>query len=191
MGTIREKEEVRKTGILGEIYDKRAMSEVIATLILVLLTMAIVGVIWVGTNKIVNTGINSSTSCFNLGGKVTLNNDYTCYNDTGTAKQLVFSINVGDIDNLQDILVGITGSGGSATFKINADSSTSGLLYLNGTGPAGIPGKNHGITYVYPLPAYFTASPDSIEISPIINGNSCEVTDSVRQFDSCSSVAGF
>lgn len=170
-------------------FQKKGLSEVVATLIMVAITVAVAGIVWLMVTTFVNTSTTSTTACYNLQGKITLNNDYTCYNDSASPKAIVFSVNVGDIPNVQDILVSISGAGNSETFKIAGDNATSGLEYLNGTWPVTAPPENHGLTYIYPLPSSFVGVPQEIEIAPIISGNTCDVTDSIKQFDSCSTLS--
>lgn len=170
---------------------KKAISEVIATLLLVALTMIAVGIIWAAVNTFVKTSVSSTKACYGLNDKVTLNNLYTCYNGTYSPKELWFAVDVGDVDNVQDILVSITWQGNSTSFRINQNNATSGLLYFNRTGPVTIPGKNRGITYIYPLPSYFTDVPDSIEIAPIVDNQLCSSVDSIEQIDNCAALSGF
>ncbi len=167
--------------------NRKGISGIIETVILIALVMALIAVVWVVVNNLVKNQLSNTQSCFNVFDKVTINQRYTCYNQTLTKKELQFSVNVGDLD-VQDILVAISGSGQSSTFKINADNATSNLTYYNRTWPVNIPGQNQGLTYIYPLPSSFSTKPDSLEISPIINGKICGVSSSRQQFDSCSSL---
>ncbi len=166
---------------------KRGLSAIIATVLLIALTLVIVGIIWVVVNNLVQSKIKSTESC-GVVSSVELNPLYTCYNQTSGADELWFSINVGDVDKLQDILVSISGQGTSASFKIN-ESLANLTNYPDRAAATGIPGKNSGLTYIYTLPASFTQAPDSITIAPVINGEQCGVSSSINQFDSCSSLA--
>ena len=170
--------------------EKKGISTVIATLLLVALTIILVGVVWTMVNNIVRNNINSANACYNTQGKVTLNNDYTCYNNSGANPELVFSINVADL-SIDDIIVSISNGQNSTSFWINRDNATSGLLYLNRTPNALIPAENHGLTYVFPLPSYYTDAPENIKITPVIEGQTCSNIDSISQFDLCSDISGF
>ncbi len=169
--------------------NKKGISEVLATVILIGITIGVVSLVWVVVNSLVHKNIQSSQACLGISDKVQLNPAYTCYNNSGSANELWFSINVGDISTIKDILVSITGGGGSVSFKIIGDNPAQ-LQYFNRTKPTNmsLPGKNEGLSYIYTLPASFPA-PTKIEIAPIINGEMCGGIVPINQFDSCSSLA--
>jgi len=121
---------------------------------------------------------------------VELNPLYACYNQTTGDDELWFYVEVGEVEQLEDILVSISGQGTSTSFKMIADNPAN-ISYYNRTKPAniGIPGQGGGQGYIYVLPSLFTQVPGSIAIAPIINKEQCGVSDSIGQFDSCSSLA--
>ncbi|MDP3991955.1 MAG: hypothetical protein Q8P79_00400 [Nanoarchaeota archaeon] len=178
----------RKGQIL--IRNRKGLSTVVETVILIALTISIVAVVWAVVNNLVQKNISSSESCFGVFGKVELNPKYTCYNNTaGTgADEVWFSISVGDIEKIDDILVAISGGGASNSFKILEDNPAELSYYPGRTQTVGIPGKNQGLTYIYRLPASSPA-PERVEIALIINGEVCGNIDSIEQFDSCSLLA--
>ena len=51
-----------------------------------------------------------------------------------------------------------------------------------GTDLIKLPGKNSGLTYIS---TEFSSTPDSVKITPVIDGNKCEVSDSVLEIYSC------
>ena len=168
---------------------KRGISAVLGTVIMIALTVGVVAMVWAIVSNLVNENIESSESCFGVFDKVTLNPRYTCYNNTGIgADEVWFSINVGDIDKIDDIFVGISGSGAAETFRILEDNPAGLSYYPNRTGPVGIPRKDQGLTYIYALPASFNQAPERIEIALIIDGELCGNIDFIEQFDSCSSL---
>ena len=164
--------------------NRRGISAVLETVIMIALAIAVISIIWVVVNNLVQKNISETEACFGIFNKVTLNSRYTCYNETG--RELQFSVNVEDLD-VEDILVSISGQGNSVSFKIG--DGVSELWYLNRTQPVIVPRKNQGITYIYILPAPFSQTPGRIEIAPIINGKLCEAPNSIEEFDSCSSLA--
>lgn len=168
--------------------NKSGVSTVVETVILIALTIAVVSIVWVVVNNLVQKNIQSSESCFGVFDKVTLNPRYTCYNDTAGTDELWFSISVGDIESIDDILVAISGGGTSASFKILEDAPSELSYYPGRTQPVGIPNKDQGLTYIYRLSASSPA-PERIEIALIIDGEICGNIDSVEQFDSCSLLA--
>ena len=173
------------------IKNKRGVSVVVETVLLIALTMAVVSIIWVVTDNLVNKNIESSEACFGIFNEVELNSRYTCYNMTSGQDELWFSINVRDIEKVDDILVSIVGNGGSETFKIVGDNPSS-LQYYNRTRPAtgnmSIPGKNQGVSYIYTLPPSFVQEPEKVEIALIIDEEICGNINPINEFDSCSAL---
>ena len=167
---------------------KKGVSAVVGTVMMIALTVGVVAMVWAIVNNLVKENIESSESCFGVFGKVTLNPRYTCYNNTAGKDEFWFSISVGDIETVDDILVAISGAGTAESFKILEDNPAGLSYYPNRTGPVGIPKKDQGLTYIYELPASFTQAPDRIEIALIIDGEVCGNIDSIGQFDSCSSL---
>ncbi len=164
-----------------KIKSKNGLSAVVETMLMILLVIAAISVIWFVIRSTINTQLSTTSSCFNSADKVTIDQRYTCYNKS--SDQLQLAINVGDVSNLQDVLVSIVQAGQSNSFKINADNATSGLTYLNGTGNVAIPAQNSGITYIYPMNS--GQFPEQVEIAPVIDGNTCTGPAALTQIDSC------
>ncbi|MEK0338030.1 MAG: archaellin/type IV pilin N-terminal domain-containing protein, partial [Nitrosopumilus sp.] len=77
--------------------DRKGMSAVIATLLLMLLTIVLVGVIWTVVTNLVDRELSESQNCLNIFEKVALNDQYTCYTNT-TTNEFQFSLSISDID---------------------------------------------------------------------------------------------
>ncbi|MEK6840438.1 MAG: archaellin/type IV pilin N-terminal domain-containing protein [Nanoarchaeota archaeon] len=169
---------------------KKGLSTVVSTVLMVALTIAAVSVIWVAVNTLVQEKTKSSESCFGVFGKVELNPQYTCYNNTGgiSENEVWFSIDRGEIETVDDILVGISGETSSVSFKILEDAPLGLSYYPNRTTPVDIPRADQGLTYIYELPSYFTETPEKVEIALIINGEICGDTDSLQEIDVCSAL---
>lgn len=163
---------------------KKGISGVVEALIMVALTIALIAVVWVVINGLVNKSVSSSQSCFGNFNKVTINSRYTCYDSA--KDELRFSISVGDI-SVDELLISVSEQGTSSSIKLNNTLSTIPNVqpYAGGT-QVKLPGKNSGLTYN--LTDVFTA-PDSIEIAPTIDGNQCDVADTLNQIDDCSLLA--
>lgn len=125
-------------------FDKRGISSIIATLLLIVLTIVLVAIVWGVINGLVNQKINSSSACFGNFNSVTINGQYTCYNNTDTNPNndfLQISLNIGDVD-VNGILVSISSPGQSKTFTItNSPQMIDGLTYYNGTNSVALPGR--------------------------------------------------
>ena len=161
--------------------NRKALSAVITTLILIALVISAIAIVWVTVANLLTSRLDAAESCMNIFEKVEINELYTCYNSTSSKFQ--FSINIKDI-NLDEIIVSISGEGTTKSYTLtNEDQSISGLgPYPSGSGNVKLPGENSGLTYIS---SDFSSTPDSIKIAPVINGNQCEVSDSVLEIYLC------
>jgi flagellin-like protein len=161
--------------------NKKAVSGIITTVILIALTLAIIGIIWVVINNLVKEQITSTESCFEVFDKVKLNEMYTCWNSS--APGLQFSISLEDID-VDEILVAISSRGATSSFRIsNIPTNISNVKnYPDYTEEIKLPGKNSGLTYFH---SGVSSSPDSIEIAPVINGEQCGISSSLYTIENC------
>jgi hypothetical protein len=64
--------------------DKRGISTVVATVLIVLITVAAVTILWVAISPLIDQNLETGTRCFNVQGKIAIDSDvrYTCYNST-------------------------------------------------------------------------------------------------------------
>lgn len=164
---------------------KKAMSEVISTMIMVGLVIVLIATVWVVINNIVGKETKNIESCFGNFDKISINEAYTCYNTTSAETQ--FSINVGAI-TIDKILVSISSGGASKTITLT--STDAGLDYLKtypNTPGAIIPSNNSGKTYILnQTNASLSGYPDSIQIAAVIGGQKCQTSDSLENIESCS-----
>lgn len=164
---------------------KRAISTIIASLLLVALTIVGIAIVGVIIKNVINEQKETTESCFGIFEDVTLNGIYTCYNNS--SEDLLFSIKVGDVD-IQKIVVTISGEGITKSLGINTTASTiTGVAnYPSGLTSITLPNKNSGKTYIYDLSvAGFTARPYMIEIAPVVEGTQCDVSDSMTSINNC------
>lgn len=162
----------------------RGMSAIIVTLLLVMLTVVLIGVVWGVINSMIHKQISSSEACYSgLSSMVTIDNKYTCYNSSSQEVQV--SLNVGSVD-LDGIVVAINGNSDSGAFTLmNQSSQISGVTNYSGGTLVQTPGKNSGETYFYSW-AGKSGSPDSIEISPVRDGQTCSSSDKIDSLSDCS-----
>ena len=85
--------------------NKKAISGVVATVIMIALVIAIAGVVWVVVSNLVSEELEEAGTCLDVLGKVTINPQYTCYNSS--EKHLQVSVGVGDIVQVS-VIVGVT-----------------------------------------------------------------------------------
>jgi len=170
----------------NKINKKRGMSTVVASLMLILLTLVLVGILWTVIQNMVNSKLDQSQSCMNILGKISINNQYTCYNQT--TKELQFSISISDI-KVDSVVVAI--SGGAQTKSLSISNQNKTINYLRPYKGAysdlvNLPGENEGLTYIYNMTgAGFSNSADQIELAPVVNGKQCDASDSSTQIMNC------
>ena len=164
--------------------NKSGLSLVISALIMIVLVIVGVSIIWAVVDKMINKEVSKSEACFGIFEKVNINNDYTCYNYS--SEELLVSIEIGDIE-LEKLLVSISGKGTSKSFNLYEGANYDYVRkYPSGAynESLNLPGKNSGATYVVK-----TTKVSIIELAPIINGQQCEVSDSLSEIDDCALLA--
>jgi hypothetical protein len=164
--------------------NKKAVSAIVATVILIAIVMAMGVIIWTVVNRMVSTQLEGAENCFGNYGLLTLNSRYTCYNST--SKQLQFSINRGDVE-LSGIIVAIALPSSSNSYTLTGTSTNVSRFFYNYTRGnfVKMPDINSGLTYR----ANVTEIPDAISIAPIVGTKQCDITDSISNIDDCKSLA--
>ncbi len=160
--------------------NKKAMSAIIAVMILIVIVLAGTGIIWNIVNKVVDEGLDEAKSCYDLLGKVAVNSKYTCYDIN--KNEMYVSIEVGDI-NIDGLLMVIEYETSSVSFELTNEPTDVGLKDYDGGSRVKVPGKNAGVTYIA---TNIIETPLSIKIAPKINGNLCE-GDTFTNIGFCSS----
>jgi len=167
--------------------NKKGVSEVVVTVIMVGLVLSLGAVVWGITNGLIKKQTGNVESCFGLMEKVTINREYTCFDYLGNGK-FRFSISIGDID-VDGVVVGISDTTETGTnyypYALTNDFQdlrTEGLApYPSGT-QVKLPVRNGGSTYIA---TEITSAPDLIRIAPVINGKQCDPTDTLSQIENC------
>ena len=167
------------------VMNKRGVSTVVATMIIVALTVVIGAFVWAVVSNLVGEQLEEGEACFGVFDQVKLNNDYTCYNESSNRMQ--FSLTVGDI-GIDGILVSVSyaGTSKSATLTGVNQMLADVTPYPGGTGDVKMPSKNSGSTYFF---EGVTDWPVSISIIPIVKTQQCGSTDTLHEIDSCLSLA--
>lgn len=170
--------------------NKKALSTVIATVLLILLVTASVAIVWAFVNNIVNNRTKATQSCFDVESseKITINDYYTCYNLTSGEVQ--FSINIGDAE-IDSLVISILAEGNSKSFTLtNTNANFTNLKPYKGNYRdfVKLPGKNEGLTYV--ASGFNIGSKvDWIKIAPVVGTEQCSPSDETYQVDSCDILA--
>lgn len=175
----------KKASLFSSLHvQKKAISEIISTLLIVALVMALSAVIWSVSKGLVSERIDESTSCFGNFGKVAISKQYTCVNTT--SNEIRASLSVGEIE-IDGILVSVSGDSGAKSFELKNNKSYSYVKNYNGNygGNLTLPGKNSALTYIINRDTMGVSDADSLSIAPIINNNQCEVSDTLSNIDNC------
>ncbi len=171
-----------------KLQSKKGLSAIVVTVILVALSMAAIVLVWAFVSNLIKKQISSSESCFGNSEKVTLNGQYTCYEEIdSTHYNLRFSLNIGDVD-IDKVLVSVSSASAVKSYEISKTEGTiSGLsMYPSGSLQVKLPEKNAGLTY---KATGFTSKIDSMQIAPVIGGNLCSVSDSFSEIENCALIS--
>jgi hypothetical protein len=162
---------------------KKGLSAIITTMILIGLSIAAVGLVWTFASDMVKKQTSDSTACYGNYDKVTLNGQYTCYEQTGSNYYLRFSINIGEVQP-EKVIVAVSSSSAVQSYTItNISGLVSGLtMYPSASTSIVLPNKNGGLTY---RTAAFTGKFDSIKIAPVFKGVQCDMSDSIMEIADC------
>ena len=176
--------------------NKRGLSEVVTTVIMIALVLVAVIMVWTIINNLIQGKIKDSESCFGNAEKVILDKRNICYEIDGSTGKVRFAVSLGDVD-VDEVLISISGGVETKSFKIsNEDQAIENLTYLGTSSQTTkLPSKNGGKTYEYswdfmPGVGEFTNAVNSIKIAPIIDGTQCEMSDSSSDIEDCTLLSG-
>lgn len=163
---------------------KRSQSQVIGTVLLILLVIATITIISAFAIPFVKEQLSNS-DCFKLVGKMEIKNNmqYTCYNSSATPKEMLVQVYIADIvDKISGFSIEIGGAS-SKNFEITSDYSSPEVSMYT-PGGVEIPGKNEERTYVI---NNIQELPQSISLYAILkNGKTCdEPAYSVNSVENC------
>ena len=148
---------------------KKALSAVVATVLIILITVAAVTIIWAAIIPMIKNKISGGSLCLDAVSQVSLVKDggYTCYtkNSSGSVLNLSLQITHGAKDfDLSDIQVLVSSEGNTKTFM---------LSNLN----LSMPGINEEKVYQININKTRTVtSLDKVQIAPIVKVGSTQET---------------
>ena len=171
--------------------NRRGLSTIIITVILIALSMAAIVLVWGFVNNLIKKQIGSTESCFGNYDKVELNKQYTCYENLGNNQYAIrFSLTIGSV-NVTKVVVSISSASAVKSYELTneiqrftdmTDYPCVGQCWYADNLDIKLPGKNSGLTYRI---AGFNSVADLIQVAPIIGGEQCEVSDSISQIENC------
>lgn len=161
---------------------RKAMSTVVSSILMILLVMIAAVTIWSVVKPLVDDNIKESEACFNIFEEVTINGDNTC-NNVNT-KLLEFSIALGDIE-VDELYVSISDGTNSQTLILGEHSTINYLQNYSSGNLISLPSKNGEYTYYYDYLSAGLTKPTNIKIAPVIDEVQCEVTDTQNHIIDC------
>ncbi|HLD37837.1 MAG TPA: hypothetical protein VJA20_00155 [Candidatus Nanoarchaeia archaeon] len=166
--------------------NKKAVSGVVVMVVMIALVISISAIVFTTTKKTVEEKIKKSQACGpDIIGKLSINSEYVCYDSV--TDEIVFSINREDVD-LDKLIIAIETETEVTQINLKEIAETINNLYpynkarnLKGDKVA-LPAKDAGKTYIG---KGFSKPIIGIKIIPVINGEQCEVADSLNEIIDC------
>jgi len=155
---------------------KRGLSAVVATVLLILLSLAAVSIIAGFVIPFARDSLDEGGACFDLLGDLQIaDTGYNCYAENPDNQgdyRSGFSVRV-ENENIIGFRVGLTRSGSSSAYILTDETEESEITKI---GPGSfIPGVGEVRTYFY------EGIIDKVEIAPLTVGeNSCDISDSIK-----------
>ena len=167
-----------------KLFYKTGLSGVITAVIMIALVMAAAVIVWGVVNKTIKGQMKTTESCFGNYNKVAFNSIYVCYDPTADTFQ--FSLDIGDIE-VDSVIVSVASAGSTNGYTLtNTNQTINNLANYGSTGFGTdlikLPGKNAGKTYVI---NGTTEKPDLIKIAIVIDGQQCDVSDTLSNIEAC------
>ena len=148
--------------------NKKALSAVVATVVLIGLAVALAALIMGIIVPWVQGDLNESTRCFDIQGKLHFDYENTCWHSNTNTIDIYLS--------QEDITLD------GALIKISYESGSDKVTLNNVNGdPLKLPGKEAGKKYTIDV----EEKPNQIELAPIIGGKSCDVVDGTYNIRTC------
>lgn len=159
---------------------KKGVSQVVGAAVLIAITVAAVAVIWGVINTFVLDRLETAESCNGILDKISLNNDYTCYNST--SNQTMVSISVKEID-ITSLLLALTYHSNNELFELTNESKEIPRVSYYGSTltEVSMPPKEGGRTYLIDTPT----RPRGVQISPKIKTTQCDIVDQIEIIPTC------
>jgi flagellin-like protein len=176
-------------GLVQNMCNKRGISPVVATIALLMITVAAAGVIAGIVVPLVRDRLNESTECIGYEDyfKFYEEFDYNCYRVVDGETLIAISIEADTVpdeklENIAGLRFAFLGGGESTGVNVmdgqDASSGSGGIRMLKTREvKISIPERGGVKTYVYHAPSFY----DSVEVYPVLkSGRQCTETDKIR-----------
>lgn len=158
--------------------NKKGVSAVIATVLLIMITIAAVALIAGIIIPFVKNQMEKGKSCFEATDQLSIvQGKYTCYNSESTS--IMISRNSNPDFSLKTIIISLTKDDGSAeVYKISNGIITPGVKMYNGTSALEIPKSGGAETYVFNVKSSY------VSIAPLLS-NEISCKESSENIEPC------
>lgn len=174
--------------------NKRAISTLVATVLLILITVAAVGIIWGAIMPVITRTMEIGQACLNA--RVTINTEagYTCYNPGERNVSIMISHGSEEFD-LAGINLVLSGGGTSKSWNFYATAtgrvSDPGIMMYNGSTILVMPATNEDRTYKVDVTSEAGLQPpEQAKAAPIVKVGTtlrtCSVSSSISVPKQCS-----
>ena len=150
---------------------KRAVSNLVATVLLILVAVAAVGIIWSAVMPMINKATQYGQSCTNARLSINTESGYTCYNASGAVWADI--IRGAEDFTPSAIQVIVAGGGSSKVFKIVNNQATTGVTMISNATTLEIPGVNEEKTYI--ITSGLTTTSE-VAVAPVVKVGNTEKT---------------
>jgi flagellin-like protein len=124
--------------------NKKGISAIVATVLIILITVAAVTIIWAAIIPMISNELDGATECFDASAALSVITDYSCYNESSGNVSVQVARATGDFTLIGlDVLVSYEGSAETVTYGENEVPDANGaMVYVitNRTFPSP---KNH------------------------------------------------
>jgi hypothetical protein len=162
----------------------KGLSQVVSTVLLILLSIVSIAVIWGVVNSFVENRLEGANSCLEILDQVKISSDWTCYNSS--SNQMLISIEINNAD-ITSVIFGISSGEESSVFRILNESSLvervqEYSLKATGNYSISLPSREGGKTYIFDN---ITEIPEKITISAQVGKKQCGTSDYLENVYIC------
>ena len=156
--------------------NKKGISAVVATVMIILITVASVTVVWVAVIPMISDKLDSSTVCLDAVSQIQLLDEgYTCWDDDADTVSIQVKHGSSPLE-LADIQVLVSSGGDTTMFKVSNDTTTVTPVGAN----IPLPGVNEEKVYVIDTSSV-SGDVSSVQIAPVVavgtDEEICDVSD--------------
>lgn len=162
--------------------NKKAVSTLVATVLLILITVAAVGIIWGAIMPMLNSAMEMGQACLNARLTIDTTQGYTCYKTASKESQVMINRGAEEF-SLAGIRVMVSGGGQSKTFEVATDQNKSTIKMIgeaysgNVFASSDLPSVNEDRTYVVNTSSLGVVV-EEVKVAPIAKvGNTERVCD--------------